>query len=264
MGAMDISLGALAGCYLLILIPLAAALWLGAPLVRSTLSAVVRMTVQLAFVGLYLGVIFQYDNIWLTSAWMIVMVIVADASIIRGCALRLRLFAVPLAAALVAGTAIPLCYFVGVLLRQDNLLAAQYAIPIGGMILGNCLRANIIGIRGFYDAIRKDDRAYGYALALGASLHEATRPYWRDAFRDAVSPTIATMATIGVVSLPGMMTGVVLGGTEPATAVKYQIAIMVAIFSGTAITVMAGIWLTMHRAFDGYGLLRTDIFSEKS
>jgi len=71
------------------------------------------------------------------------------------------------------------------------------------------------------------------------------------------------MATMGVVSLPGMMTGVILGGADPATAIKYQIAIMLAIFSGTAITVTAAIYLTLHNSFTPYGLLDKDIFQKK-
>jgi putative ABC transport system permease protein len=68
------------------------------------------------------------------------------------------------------------------------------------------------------------------------------------------------MATIGLVSLPGMMTGVILGGADPMTAIKYQIAIMIAIFSGTAITVALAIWLTMKSSFTAYGVLDYQIF----
>jgi putative ABC transport system permease protein len=60
--------------------------------------------------------------------------------------------------------------------------------------------------------------------------------------------------------LPGMMTGVILGGTDPSTAIKYQIAIMLSIFSGTAITVFLGVQFTMKRSFDAYGILQKDIF----
>jgi putative ABC transport system permease protein len=72
------------------------------------------------------------------------------------------------------------------------------------------------------------------------------------------------MTTIGLVALPGMMTGVILGGANPVTAIKYQIAIMIAIFCGTSLTVVIGIWLTTLGSFTGYGILDRRIFAEKA
>jgi putative ABC transport system permease protein len=191
------------------------------------------------------------------------MVVVADVSIVRSCGLRFRQIAWPVFLALTAGTAIPLTLFTGLILRRTNVLDAQYAIPIGGMILGNCLRADIVGIRTFYESIRSTEKAFLQSLAEGASLHEAIRPYVRKATQAALAPTVATMATIGLVSLPGMMTGVILGGASPATAIKYQIAIMLSIFSGTAITVALGIHLTARTGFTSYCLLDPTIFRNR-
>jgi len=73
-------------------------------------------------------------------------------------------------------------------------------------------------------------------------------------------PTVATMSTIGLVSLPGMMTGVIMGGADPMTAIKYQIAIMIAIFSGTAITVVLAILMTIKGSFTPFGILDRHAF----
>ncbi|MEX2605783.1 MAG: ABC transporter permease, partial [Kiritimatiellia bacterium] len=71
-----------------------------------------------------------------------------------------------------------------------------------------------------------------------------------------LAPTVAGMATIGLVSLPGMMTGVILAGADPATAIRYQIAIMIAIFSGTALTVYLAIVWTQPKRFNRFGTLK--------
>ncbi|MFH2000969.1 MAG: ABC transporter permease [Planctomycetota bacterium] len=260
MNTVEISTPALALGYLLLLIPLSLMMWTGVPLVRKTWLAVVRMTVQLLFVGLYLQVVFRIDHYSLTLAWLIAMILVADISIVRGCDLRLGRFYSPLFIALFAGTMVPLIYMVSLLFDGSPLLKAQYAIPIGGMILGNCLRADIIGISRFYESLKKDEKSYLHALAQGARLSEATRPYLRDAFHAALAPTIATMSTIGLVSLPGMMTGVILAGANPMMAIKYQILIMLAIFSGTALTVALAIVLTRKSSFTAYGILDKTIF----
>ena len=258
-----IDLARMVAAYLLFAIPLAVLLWYRVPIVGKMVVAVVRMTVQLLFVGFYLQVVFEYNNVWLNAAWLIAMVLVADVSIVRHCDLRLRRFAGPLFGALAGGTAIPLLFFVGVILNGPGLMDAQYVIPIGGMILGNCLRADVIGLAGFYEAIRRHEKPFLLSLGQGAGLNEAVRPYLRHAFRAALLPTITTMSTIGLVSLPGMMTGVILGGADPVTAIRYQIAIMIAIFTGTAITVLLGILLSIRTSFSGYGILDRSIFAEK-
>ena len=68
------------------------------------------------------------------------------------------------------GTAVPLLIFTGLILSRSNLLDARYAIPIGGMILGNCLRVDIIGIRTFYNSMRTDEKTLHNRLAQGALL----------------------------------------------------------------------------------------------
>ncbi|UCD50814.1 MAG: ABC transporter permease [Phycisphaerales bacterium] len=254
----------LAAAYLLLIFPLAIMLWYRIPLLGATAIALVRMTVQLVFVGLYLQVIFKLNIFWLSAAWLLVMIAVADVSIVRTCSLKLPRIALPLFGALLAGTTVPLLLFVGLILRRDNLLDAQYAIPIGGMILGNCLRADIVGVRTFYEGIRTGEKAFLQSLAQGALLHEAIRPHVRQACRAALAPTVASMTTIGLVSLPGMMTGVILGGASPAIAIKYQIAIMISIFSGTSITLALGLWLTSKTSFTPYGPLDRSIFRNSS
>ena len=263
-GALDLGLPGMLAVYALCIVPLAVILWNRVPLFGEALTALVRMTLQLLFVGLYLGFVFKQDSPWLNVAWLMVMIGVADFSIARSCGLRLGRFALPMFAALLAGLAVPLLFFTGMVLGRDHLLEAQYAIPLGGMILGNCLRADIVGLKSYYQTIRTRQREYLHSLAQGATFREATRPYLRDALKAALSPTVASIATIGLVALPGMMTGVILGGTSPMIAIKYQIAIMIAIFTGTALTVLTAIWLTTRSSFTGYGLLDESIFSGKS
>lgn len=255
----DIGFWSLAAGYLLLILPLAILLYLRVPILIETGIAIVRMTVQLLFVGFYLQVVFRLNNPWLNMAWLLVMVGVADGSILRGCRLSMRRFVLPLFIALLAGTVIPVFAFVVPILQRPNWLDAQYVIPLAGMVLGNCLRADIIGLKHFYEGIAKGEKAYHQSLAEGARLHEALHPYFRDALQAALLPTVATMATIGLVALPGMMTGVILGGADPLTAIKYQIAIMIAIFSGTAVTVFLAIWLTVRNSFTAYGLLDSGI-----
>lgn len=254
------AVGLIAG-YGMLLIPLSILLWLKVPLVGGMLTGAVRMTVQLLLVGFYLTFVFELNSPWVNMLWVLVMILIADISIIRGTELRLSRLMLPLFWALVAGTLVPLFYFVFFILQKVNLFDARFVIPIGGMILGNCLRADIIGIRRFYSAIKTGEKAYLQRLADGATLSEATRPYLRHTLQEALAPTLATMATTGLVSLPGMMTGVILAGQDPITAIMYQISIMIAIFTGTSITVLLVILLSRNVCFDGWGVLRKEVFA---
>jgi len=247
--------------YLMTLIPLGVIYWYKLPMMGQALLAMVRMTIQLVFVGLYLQVVFRLNNFWLNLLWLVVMVAVADGSILKGCGLKIRVMATEIFIALLVGVAIPLIVFVGVVLSCPNVLDARLMIPIAGMILGNCMRADIVGIRTFYQSLAGSQRILEYRLGQSASLSEATRPFVIQALQQAMTPTVATMATFGLVSLPGMMTGVILGGNDPMTAIQYQIAIMLSIFTGTSITVTLGIRLSARRAFNAYGIPDKSIFA---
>lgn len=246
--------------YGLLIFPLGICLWFEIPLVKRLGVSVLRMTVQLLLVGLYLQVLFEYNNPWLNLAWLVVMLTVADLSILCGCHIRIRRFGIPLFTGLIAGIAIPVLILLGLILGLSNVSQAQYLIPLAGMVLGNCLRANIIGISRFYHDIRNQERIYWLSLSQGATRAEALQPYFRRAFQAALGPTTATMATAGLVALPGMMTGIMVNGTGPTVAIKYQIAIMLSIFSGTAITIWVTLWLTAKTSFDAYGVLDKGIF----
>jgi putative ABC transport system permease protein len=257
--ALDIgTIGLLLG-YLLLLFPLAFILFYRIKLLKPLTISVVRLTVQLLMVGFYLQLVFKLNAWWLNILWLVVMLIVADVSLLNSSRLRLRPFLFPIFVSLTIGTCIPLVYLLGVIVRLPNLLDARYFIPMAGMILGNSLRADIVGLSTFFSSLRTEEKSYLLSLSQGATLSEAVRPFLQKAYTASLAPTIATMATIGIVALPGMMTGIILGGTDPFVAIKYQIAIMMAIFSGTALAVILGILLTLKASFDRYGVMDPDI-----
>ena len=106
----------------------------------------------------------------------------------------------------------------------------------------------------------KDENLYFYKLSLGATKFEALLPFAKQSFIAALNPTIATMATMGIVSLPGMMTGQILGGSVPLVAIKYQIAIMVAILASTVLSILLSLVFTLRISIDKSGVLKKDYF----
>jgi len=251
MDVVNLSWGQLAIGFTILIIP-AFILWkYKTGLIQKMGIAVVRMTLQLLFVGYYLEYLFKYDNLWINLGWILIMVIVADfATINRSELKRKKYLVVSLFTATFLGIVIIDLFFLQFVIQLPDILAAQYAIPITGMVLGNCLRSNVIGINEFYYSIDKHQERYRFFLANGANQQEALFPFFRMALKKSANPTLASMATIGLVSLPGMMTGQILSGSSPFIAIKYQIMIMLAIFSGTVLSVYLGITFSNKFVFD--------------
>lgn len=212
--------------------------------------SIIRMIIQLSVVGIYLQYIFDLNNIWLNLVYIIVMMVVASYSILGSTPLKLKSVFVPIFISLFIPNLLMVLFFNGVVVRIDSIFDAKYIITIGGMLLGNGLSGNIVGLTTFYSGIRKNEEVYNYDLALGATRFEAILPYLRDAILVSIDPTIASMATIGLVSLPGMMTGQILGGTIPLEAIRYQIAIMLAIFVTKYFNIVMAILLSMFSMFN--------------
>lgn len=230
---------------------------------RKLLTASIRMVLQLLFVGYYLEYLFEYDNPWINTAWIFIMVAVADfATVDRSDLSQKAKVLIPIFGATFLGIIVVDLFFLEIVIQLPKLLAAQYTIPITGMVLGNCLRSNVIGINAFYYSLDEHKERYQFFLSCGAQRSEALKPFISDALQKSANPTLAAMATIGLVSLPGMMTGQILSGSSPLIAIKYQIMIMVAIFSGTILSVFLGIIFTNRLVFKDTDMLDESILKK--
>ncbi len=258
--SVDLSITSMLSMYALMLVPLAIFFHLRLGIIRETLLSMLRMTVQLILVGLYLKYIFELNNGFVSLLWVMIMLVVANLSILNKAGLKRSLFFWRALAGVAGSTLLASGWFILISIRPDPIYDARYLVPITGMILGNCLRSNVLSLERFYSGIRRNESEFMTYLMLGASLREAVRPYLRDAIKAAVNPSVATMATMGIVSLPGMMTGQILGGAMPMEAIKYQIGIMICIFASMVVASLVNIQLSLPVAFDDHQRLRTEIF----
>jgi len=256
MGAQDISWLDLGLGYLLVILPIVAFRYFKVGLTKDTAVATLRMTVQLIFVGAYLEVIFRWNNGWINLLWVIAMIVIAAFTVVKRSELSRKYFLVPVLLAIATSVLLVDAYFLGVVIRLDFLLDARYFIPITGMLIGNCLSNNIVALNSYYHSLSNEQTLYRFALANGASRNEALSHFMRDSLRKALNPTIATTAVVGLISLPGMMTGQILGGSNPMVAIKYQIMIMITILVSTMLTVVLSILICNRFVFDGYGMLK--------
>lgn len=250
MQIIDISWLRLALGFLILLVPAYILFYFKTGLVNKLFIAAIRMILQLLFVGYYLEYLFKLNSPWLNIAWVMAMIVVSDFATLDRSGLKKEKMFLPVLAATVIGIGLVSLFFLKFIIRLKHVTQAQYLIPITGMVLGNCLRSNVIGIHSFFYSLREKKIRYYYYLSAGATRKEALFPFMRDALKEIANPTLATMATIGLVSLPGMMTGQILSGSTPLTAIRYQIMIMIAILTGTILSVFLALNFGILRAFD--------------
>lgn len=262
METLDIELPQMALLYGLCVLPWLMLLACGLRMSRDIGISILRMSIQLGLVGIYLKMLFDLNHPWLNGLWILMMLLVADLSILRRAGLKARYFALATFTAIASSILFSTAYLVILVIQPAHYYDAHYIVPLAGMILGNCLQGNVIALERFYSALRKNENEYATYLMLGATRSEAVRPYFRDAIKAAINPTIASMATMGLVSLPGMMTGQILGGSEPWLAVKYQIAIMICIFTSTTIACIVNLKLSLTIAFNAYDVLKDEVIKK--
>ena len=113
--------------------------------------------------------------------------------------------------------------------------SAQIAIPIFGMILGNSMNGIALSLDRLYLEARSRAFEIEAMLSFGATPWEAIQTSVRESIRAGMTPTINSLMVVGLVSLPGMMTGQILGGADPREAVRYQIVVMLMITAAVAI-----------------------------
>lgn len=263
MGAQDLTILSIASLFVFLIPVLYINRRLKLTINKTIETSIFRMCVQLSFVGVYLEFLFKYNSPILNIIYLLIMISIACQSILKASNLKVLKFFIPVFFSLLIPFTIILFFFNAVVARIDNLFEAKYMIPIGGMLLGNCLRSIIIGLNNFYSGIKKDEKVYIYSLSLFYSRIPALKPYFKESIIASITPTIASMATIGLVSLPGMMTGQILGGSIPIVAIKYQIAIMLCIFYTEYFSTILSVLFSLKVGFNELDVLNQDIFISK-
>lgn len=219
----------------LLIIPAVISISLRLGLHKSLAIAAIRTTLQLALLGLVLDWVFALNAWYSVLAILFVMLVAASRAAINRSKHRFSGAVVLAFVSLVVATAGVTLASTQLVLDLDPWWRPQYVIPLMGMLLGNGLTGISLSLdRILNDLVQKRPEIEA-RLALGASPWRALLPCIREAVRTGMIPIINTMMIVGLVSLPGMMTGQILAGADPADAVAYQILIMFMIASATSL-----------------------------
>jgi len=235
----DITLFGLIINYLLLLIPIFIFYWIRLGLIKDTIIAIVRMSIQLFLVGFYLKYLSEWNNMFVNIAWALIMIFVASVTVVRRNKLNRKLFLLPVFASILFGLIVIDIFFLGLMIDIDYKFDSRYFIPITGMLIGNLMKADVMALKEYFSKLEQEINLYRYLLANGATQFEALLPFIRSSMNVAINPLIATTSVTGLIALPGMMTGQILSGVDPLIATRYQMLVMLMILGSAGISVGA-------------------------
>ena len=233
-----------------------ASLWLGLGLGRDLLVGTVRTFGQLFLMGYVLVYVFEWRQGWLVLLLFATMIFFA-ARIVSG---RIKdkgppmfwpIFISMLLSYMVVSYAVT-----GVVVRAEPWWQPRYFLPLGGMVVGNSMNAMALSVERLFSEVRSREGEVELWLCLGAEPGEACASMFRDAVRAGMIPSINSMMGVGLVFLPGMMTGQILGGSDPLTAIKYQIVVMLMLVGSTTLGSVLAVALARRRLFNAAGQLQ--------
>lgn len=207
---------------------------------KFLLIASVRMTVQLVLAGLVLTYVFRNPHPIFVILYLSAMTAFSIRRVLGKNKDMNPDFKIAVGFSLALSGLFVLAFFV-LAVVGENIFNPQYTIPLAGMIMGNAMTGVTLGLKTFNDTLKTQKNKMDALLNLGVTPKKILIPYVNNALETALLPTMNSMIGMGIVSLPGMMTGQILSGTLPTTAIMYQIAIMIAICTAVCLTVFCSL-----------------------
>jgi putative ABC transport system permease protein len=259
-GLLDLSPFDVALCVLLVAVQGLASWRLRLGLHAQLAVAAFRCVAQLSLLGVALKPIFTLgaDRWWVVACYGAFMVLVAafEASG-RPSHSYTGLFS-DVALVLALASVATIAYAAFVVLRLHPWWAPGYVIPIFGMILGNTITGVSVGLNAALEELASSKDRIERLLALGASRAEATAGCVGRATRAAMMPTINGMSVVGLVSIPGMMSGQILGGSDAGTAARYQMMVFFLIGAASTASAFGSVHLAASAVVDASARYRAD------
>lgn len=257
-GPIPLGGGAIAGAAALLVVNAALSIWLRLGLEGRLAVAAIRSVVQLLLLGYLLVPVFEWAHPGAIAAIAVVMLVMAARESVRRVSRRYPGIALSAFVTLFAAGAITTFLGTRLIIGVEPWWTPQYLVPMLGMILGNALTGVSLGLDRCLVALDEGRGRIESLLALGATRWEAARPVAREAIRTGMVPILNAMSVVGVVSIPGMMTGQILGGTPPEEAARYQIVILFLIAATVAMGVLGAVLLALRATFDDCHRLRAE------
>lgn len=214
----------------------------------SLFMATGRTIVQLLVVGYLLALVFALRSPWAVLAIVLAMTVIATIVARNRISKKVPQLLPVVGGSILLSTALTMAYVNLLVLRLDPWYEPQYLVPLSGIVLGNAMNAAAIAGERFVSTLNSSQLEIETHLSLGATPQQATRLYRRDAIKAGLIPTLNSMMVVGIVTLPGIITGQLLSGVDPLNASLYQMLIMFMLVFATLLTTI-GLILGIDRQY---------------
>lgn len=216
---------------------------------RDITVGTLRTFAQLFLMGYALTFIFRLENVWFTLGIFGVMAVSASF-IIRGRVKEKQVpYMLPTFLTMFISYFTVAIFVTGLVVGASPWWEPRYFLPIGGMVIGNSMSALAISLERLFREMRQQKNLIETHLSLGANYREASAEIFRNAVTAGMIPSINAMMGVGLVFIPGMMSGQILAGADPLQAIRYQIVIMLMLVGSTATTSIITILIVRKRCF---------------
>lgn len=209
--------------------------------------AAIRGFCQLMILAVFITAIFELDNLLLVLIVLAVMLVAGGFTAARRAKGIPNMFPITTISIFI-GAGVALSVMIAITILP---LEPEFLIPLGGMAIGNSMISCSLAINRLKAEFKNNKNKIETALSLGATSEQAAEPYFRESIRASLIPKLDNLKTLGLIFIPGAMTGMLMAGADPVWAAEYQVAVFIMIISSS---IIATIILTI--------LIRKRLFTE--
>jgi putative ABC transport system permease protein len=231
-------------------IAIALSAWQRLGLEWNLMVATGRTIIQLVVVGYVLAAVFAIRNPWLVFAVLGVMLAIATIVARNRISQKIPQLLPLVGGSILIGSLLTLIYTNLLVIQPQVWYEPQYVIPLAGIVLGNAMNGAALSGERLVSTLNNSQLEIETHLSLGATPQQAVAQYRKDSIRAGLIPTINTMMVVGIVTLPGIMTGQLLSGVNPLVAAAYQMLIMFMLALATLVTTSLITWGICQKFFN--------------
>nr|ASM90231.1 ABC transporter membrane-spanning/permease subunit [Sesuvium portulacastrum] len=226
---------------------------------REMMYAISRAFLQLCAIGFILQFIFnQTNSLWIVLAYLFMVSVAGYTAGQRAKHVPRGMYVA--GGSILAGTAVTMLLLV---ILNVFPFTPRYIIPVAGMMVGNAMTTTGVTMKRLRDDIKVQMNLVETSLALGATPRQATLQQVKRALVIALSPVIDNAKTVGLISLPGAMTGMIMGGASPLEAIQLQIVVMNMLLGASVVSCIISTYLSWPSFFTKTYQLETKVFASE-
>lgn len=248
---MTISTLGIAIALVMLALPLLVLYRFRAGILMPMLRSVVRMLVQLVLVAMYLFFLFEWDNIYVNLAWMLIMTAVAALTTVSRARLLRRKMLLSVSTGLLVSLVVTTLLLM-VAFGIKNPLATRFFVPAVALLLAGMAEMNATALNTFFQTAAENQQQYYYLLGNGATRLEAVTPFIGKALSSAFAPLPARFALLAVMTFPFFLSGLLLAGVDALEAMKTLFLFVCATFFASTLATLTTLFVASGNVFDAY------------